>query len=456
MQIPNGGYDASWVAPQVSAYAQAAETATRPLTRMLEQVLNARLNEKAQLAQNQFASQQMERELAARSMMQEQSREDQFAHEMLMAEQKRQQEYDAAAAMSAALYGGGGGSPYASMTTPDGKVAPGTGPSLSFEGVMGSSMGGFTPPTPQQTMALGPQGVASVYNNQQQNATNARITAEQARTNREQEQAAAAKAQAMQQAFASTAQAIESAPLTPDMKQALLARAQQDPDGAAGQLADILKPAAPRAKTQAEQDKEMGTFSRNLGGGSIDWPISLSPDSEEYRVAGGAISKMPADGKAAIKLQAKELAMKGLTATSPVMATIFSGSLPMNETNKPLIEAAQKMLADRTDEQFTLLAQALGWKDEAQLNQEWVERGMRDRMEFGLSPEAPAQAAPPQAPARPMSSEDYARKLALEGVRDERELDRLVEEYEASQRRYLDIPAEDSKALLNAVTPRKP
>jgi hypothetical protein len=458
MQIPNGGYDSSWLGPYLGSLGQsggqmqqAAEAATRPLNRMLEQVLNARLQEKAQLSQNQFASQQMEREIQARSMLQEQAREDQYAHEMLMAEKKRTQEYEAAQAMSQALYGSGGmtsaGGGVAPGTGPmlysEPGVAPGTGPSLNFESVMGPAMnGGFQAPTPQQTMALGPQGVASVYGTQAATRTNNRIEAEQARNNAEQAQAGRAKAAALQQAFTATATAIDSAPLTPDLKAALVARAQTDPDGAAGQLAEILKPAPPRAKTQAEQDKDNGTFPRNFGGGPIDLPLSLQQGSEEYRVAQGAIAEMPADGKAALTLQAEELARQGLSSQNPMYAAIFSGNMPMSEANKPFIDAANKALKERTDAQFTLLAQSLGWKDDAQMLAERTRQGQLDRQAFGLSPEPPQQASS-EAPAPKLSVEDYERSLLKQGVSID-DVEAMSEAYETGK----PIPPPKPKPLI--------
>lgn len=389
-QAPGGSANQSYVGPVAGAYSDAARLAVSPLTRMLEQVLSSRLQEKAQLSQNRFAAEQMEREMQVRGLQAEAARADNFVHQMMLTDAKQRHELErlsaGGAAMSGALYGG---------DVPEG-VAPGTGP-LSFESIRGGDPY-MRPPTQAQVSALGPQGVRDVYSAQSTDRTNARLVANAEQTDREQAAAATAKAQAETAKLGAAVKAIGESVVADDLKAALMARAEAgDPDGAAAQLADILTP-APQAKpkTGPEGDAEALFFPHDFGGGPIRLPKALLQTSDEYRVAQGAISKMPGAGKAALKGQAEELAKKGIATVNPFMAALLGGQMP--GAAPEMVAAAQKALKERTEEQFTTLAQSLGWKTDEEVFAAMAQQGQEDRVAFGLSPEPVAPVVPPPPP----------------------------------------------------------
>lgn len=370
LQIPGGSYDGGWVAPLASSYPQAAEMSVRPLTRMLEQVLASRLNERAQTQQIQFMSQQQERDIAARAALQEQAREDQFAHEMLMAQQKRQQEIEAAQAMSGALYGGGGGY--------DPTSRPGTGP-LSFEGVMGAQgMSGMQPPTPQQTAALGPQGVSAVYNNQQQDRTNARLVAsEEAKA-----AADAAQAQALAQAADSWRKSlIADESLAAEDARRIYNRSLVDQKGAAEEYEAVLREQREALAKKAEEtakkteQKERGIIERRVPMvGLVEFPEAIERLPKEGVTS---MAAMPIPARDALWQVARAQVGQDLMGRGEITQAAAQGLL---DPKSPLAGVYAQEIRLRANE----IASTFGWTREP---------GFESGRAPGAQEQAPAQQA---------------------------------------------------------------
>lgn len=397
-KVPGGGADLSYVGPVANAYSEAARMAVNPLQRAFEQALAQKMQERMATREMQFREQQANRQYEEQTMLQKM--QDAAALKRIEAEiEGRKQieqlgiERKGAAALALRdlmdpmlMQGQQGGAPQGAQG-----VQPGTGP-LSLESMAQlppqAGAGSFPPLSIDDATAkaLGPEGVEGAVrtwaSERERKTNNAEQAAKDAR--------AQATAQAQMQAVGTT---IAQAPIPPDVKAALMARAQGgDPDGAAGQLADFLKPAPPRQKTASElENDKLDRFEANFGGGTIYLPNSLAKGSDAYIKANGALSKLPADGKAALTLQAQEIVNKTIRATDPVMAAVLDGT--MTTKDEKLKAAIKASYDNRVNEQIPLLAQTLGWKTDEQL----LAEGMAASAPPAPSP-APVAAAPASEP----------------------------------------------------------